>query len=153
MFSSSISTTASLLLGLCSRLLLSTLGQTIASDVDPTTASPAVTNSSLLLNSTDTMEMTMTRPCGAEFKHWCMNGGECVFSHGSEKPLCKCPVPYEDSRCTTIQLRSSQVTEIEKIIGIAIGGIMVVLALLLVLYCCFYKRRLQSKKSSPESNV
>uniref|UniRef100_A0A3B4AM32 EGF-like domain-containing protein n=1 Tax=Periophthalmus magnuspinnatus TaxID=409849 RepID=A0A3B4AM32_9GOBI len=134
--------------------LFYTTGQTDAS-TDPiqTTASPAVTNSSLStpLNSSDPMSMKSHRPCGIENVDFCVNGGQCFYYQNRDEPSCKCQFPYEGYRCLTPSLSRTS-SGPEQLIAIIIGVLMVIFALVIIVYCCFLKRCVKSsplKTSSP----
>ncbi|XP_041854679.1 epigen-like [Melanotaenia boesemani] len=140
-------------------LLLTTAVQSavLSNDVQ-TTAAPPVSNSSL---TTHIVNSSVEEPrvwrlvkmsCGETYKEFCGNGGQCMFPQDSDKPSCICKPPYSGPRCMVFTDLTRTVPNLDKVIGISFGAIMLITLVTIIAYCCAYKRCVKSApliKSAP----
>ncbi|GAA6226464.1 epigen-like [Lates japonicus] len=140
-------------------LLLATVGQSaVLTDNLLTTAAP-LSDSALTtqLNNSSMEEPRVQRThksCGSEHENYCENGGECMYPQDSDKPSCICKSPYSGARCLFYDPSkpTRSLPEIEQLIGIIFGVVMVVLILAIIIYCIAYRRCVKSApliKSAP----
>ncbi|XP_072243039.1 epigen [Leuresthes tenuis] len=143
-------------------LLLTTDGQSaVLSNSPQTSTAPPVSNSSLTTQITGNMEeprvQRIHRSCGSEHSTYCGNGGQCMLPQDSEKPSCICTSSYSGPRCMHFSDRTYTPPELEEVIAISFGVIMVIFLVLIVIYCCAYKRCVKSapliKSASSETSV
>ncbi|XP_040898594.1 epigen [Toxotes jaculatrix] len=142
-------------------LLLTTTGQSaVLTDSVQTTATPPVTNSSLttqLNNSTveEPLVLSLHRSCGSEHDKYCENGGECMYPQDSDKPFCICKSSYSGPRCLFFSEPTHTLPELEQVIGISFGAVMLIFILAIMIYCFTSRRCVKSApliKSAP-SNI
>ncbi|KAI9536969.1 hypothetical protein NQZ68_029097 [Dissostichus eleginoides] len=132
-------------------LLLATAGRCEMLTVTvETTATPATLNSSpttQLPNSS--MEKPRVahsqRPCQSKDENYCANGGECMLPQDSDEPACICKFSYTGKRCFFI-LHIHTLPELEKVIGVSLGAILIIFVLAIIFYCFAHKR---CRKSAP----
>ncbi|XP_073321622.1 epigen [Pagrus major] len=97
------------------------------------------------------------RSCGSEYANWCENGGTCMFPQDSDKPSCICTSSYGGNRCMFFTDHTYSLPEVEQLIAIIFGVAMLISVLIIIIYCCAYKRCKKSAqliKSAPsESSV
>ncbi|CAJ1069239.1 epigen [Xyrichtys novacula] len=125
--------------------------------VPQTTEAPALSNLSLTTQlSNSTMEgprvLRLHRSCGDEHANFCENGGECMFPQDSDKPFCICPSTHSGTRCLFFSDNSRSLPELEQLIGISFGVLMLLIVLGIIFYFCAYKRCIKSApliKSAP----
>ncbi|XP_020499572.3 epigen [Labrus bergylta] len=143
-------------------LLTSAGNSAMLSDILLTTKTPALSNSSLTtLISNDSMEeprvLHSHKPCGSEDENYCENGGKCMFPQDSEKPFCICTSSYSGPRCLFFLDNSRSLADLEGLMGIIFGVLMLIIFLAILFYCFAYKRCIKSApliKSAPsESSV
>ncbi|XP_034548562.1 epigen [Notolabrus celidotus] len=144
-------------------LLLTSAGQSaILTDIPHTTEAPTLSNSSLTTElSNSTMELPQVlrthRSCGAEHENYCENGGECMYPQDSDKPFCICTSSYSGIRCLFFVSNTHTLPELEQLIGISFGVLMLLVVLAIIFYCCAYRKCIKSApliKSAPsESSV
>ncbi|XP_040012041.1 epigen [Xiphias gladius] len=139
-------------------ILLTAAGQSaILADSIPTTAAPLLSNSSLTpqLNDSSAEEprvLHLHRSCGSEHEKYCENGGECMYPQDSDKPFCICTSSYSGPRCLFINEPTRSRPELEQLIGISFGVVMLIFTLAIIIYCFAYKRCIKSApliKSAP----
>ncbi|KAM9391975.1 epigen-like [Pholidichthys leucotaenia] len=145
-------------------LFLMTAGRPAVANDDRSTTETPLSNSSLTTQfSNSSVELPKVlrshRPCGSEHDTYCSNGGMCMFPQDSDKPSCICKAFYSGRRCMIYadDTGSSTSPQLEKLIGIIIGVLMVIVVLAVLFYCFAYKRCIKSApliKSAPsESSV
>ncbi|KAL3062620.1 hypothetical protein OYC64_002428 [Pagothenia borchgrevinki] len=139
-------------------LLLATAGRCEMLTVTvETTATPATLNSSpttQLPNSS--MEKPpvsrLQRPCQSADENYCANGGECMLPQDSDKPACICKDSYTGQRCLFLISPTRTLRELEKVIGVSFGAILIIVVLAIIFYCFAHKRCRKSAqliKSAP----
>ncbi|KAG7489840.1 epigen-like [Solea senegalensis] len=128
-------------------LLLTTTGQSATvTDNLQTTASP-LTSLTTQLNNSDTEEpqvLSIHRSCEDEHEGYCENGGQCMYPQDSEKPSCICTSSYHGPRCLFLIEPTQSRPELEKVIGITFGVLMLILILAIVMYCFAYRKCIKS---------
>ncbi|XP_044053898.1 epigen [Siniperca chuatsi] len=144
-------------------LLLTTAGQSaVLGDNLQTTAAPALSNlplSTQLNNSSmeEPQVLRSHRSCGSEHENYCENGGECMYPQDNDKPFCICTSSYSGPRCLFFSDHTRTLPELEELIGISFGVVMLFFVLAIIIYCFAYKRCIKSAplmKSAPsESSV
>ncbi|XP_010788821.1 epigen [Notothenia coriiceps] len=133
-------------------LLLATAGRCEMLTVTvETTATPVTLNSSpttQLPNSS--MEKPPVshsqRPCQSQDENYCANGGECMLPQDSDKPACICKFSYSGPRCLFLTSPTYTLPELEKVIGVSFGAILIIFVLAIIFYCFARKR---CRKSAP----
>ncbi|XP_008286353.1 epigen [Stegastes partitus] len=139
-------------------LLLTTAGQcAVLTNSLQTTTTPPPSDSPLTTQlSNSTMEeprvLHLHTPCGDGYESFCGNGGTCIFPQDSKKPSCICTSSYSGQRCMFFTEPMRTLPELEQLIGISFGVIMLVVLLGVLLYCCVRKRCMKSApliKSAP----
>ncbi|XP_070690531.1 epigen-like [Pempheris klunzingeri] len=139
-------------------LLLTTAGQSaMLTDDLQTTAAPALSNSSSPTQlSNGSMEeprvLRSHRSCGSELENYCENGGECMYPQDSDKYFCICTSSYSGERCHFFSDPTRTLPEIEQLIGISFGIVMLIFAFAFFIYCFAYNRCRKSAqliKSAP----
>ncbi|XP_070760561.1 epigen-like [Enoplosus armatus] len=144
-------------------LLLTTAAQSaLLTDSLQTTAAPDLSNSSL---TTQLSNSTMEEPrvlrshssCGSEHENYCENGGECMYPQDNDQPFCICTSRYSGLRCHFFIDPSRTLPELEQLIAISFGVLMLFFVLAIIIYCFVYKKCIKSTpliKSAPsESSV
>ncbi|XP_074527001.1 epigen-like [Halichoeres trimaculatus] len=134
-------------------LLLTSAGQSATQ----TTEAPDLSNSSLTTQfSNSTMEgprvLRTHKSCGVEHENYCENGGECMYPQDSDKPFCICTSSYSGTRCHFFSSGVYNPPELEKLIGISFGVMMLIVVLAIIFYCCAYKKCIKPSpliKSAP----
>ncbi|XP_045891913.1 epigen [Micropterus dolomieu] len=133
-------------------LLFTTVGKSaMLTDNLQTTAAPALSNSSLSTQlNNNSMEEPMVlrshRSCGSEHVNYCENGGECMYPQDNDQPFCICKSSYSGHRCLFFSERSHTLPELEQLIGIIFGVVILFFVLAIIIYCFASKR---CKKSVP----
>nr|XP_020449310.1 epigen-like [Monopterus albus] len=139
-------------------LLLTTAGQSTALTHSPqTTETPLLSNVLLttqLNNSSmdSALVMHSHRPCRSEHENYCENGGECMYPQDNDKPFCICTSSYSGPRCLFFNGHTRSLPEIEQLIGISIGVVMLIFLLAIAIYCFAHQRCIKSApliKSAP----
>ncbi|KAM9743517.1 uncharacterized protein ACNS7B_010997 isoform 1-T1 [Menidia menidia] len=128
-----------------------------------TTTAPPASNLSLTTQITTTANMEdplvkrLHTPCATEYSAYCGNGGTCMIPQDSNKPSCICAPSHGGPRCLDFSEVTYSLPEMEEVIAITFGVIMVILILAVVISCCAYKRCVKSapliKSSSSETSV
>uniref|UniRef100_A0A3B4WL32 Epithelial mitogen homolog (mouse) n=1 Tax=Seriola lalandi dorsalis TaxID=1841481 RepID=A0A3B4WL32_SERLL len=128
-------------------LLLTTAGQSaVVTDNLQTTATPLLSNASLTteLNNSKCLQWSLLlrshRSCGSEHENYCENGGECMYPQDSDKPFCICTSSYSGTRCLFFSDHTYSLPELEQLIGISFGVVMLIIILAIMIYC-FAQRR------------
>ncbi|XP_033946965.1 epigen [Pseudochaenichthys georgianus] len=134
-------------------LLLATAGRCEMLTVTvETTATPATLNSSpttQLPNSSmekPPVSHSSQRPCQSQDENYCANGGVCMLPQDSDKPSCICKFSYTGQRCLFVISPSHTLPELEKVIAISFGAILIIFVLAII-FCCFAHKR--CRKSAP----
>ncbi|XP_035514685.1 epigen-like [Morone saxatilis] len=144
-----------------SLLLLTPAGQSaMLTDNLQTTAAPALSNSTLTtqLNNSRMEELLIMhsrRPCGSADENFCVNGGECVYPQDDDKPSCICPPSYIGQRCMFFSEHTRSLPELEQLIAISFGIVMLIAVLAIIIYCIAYKKCIKSApliKSAPSKS-
>ncbi|XP_023261833.1 epigen [Seriola lalandi dorsalis] len=139
-------------------LLLTTAGQSaVVTDNLQTTATPLLSNASLtteLNNSSmdEPLVLRSHRSCGSEHENYCENGGECMYPQDSDKPFCICTSSYSGTRCLFFSDHTYSLPELEQLIGISFGVVMLIIILAIMIYCFAQRRCIKSPpliKSAP----
>ncbi|XP_042278114.1 epigen-like [Thunnus maccoyii] len=133
-------------------LLFATAGQSaLLTDDLQTTTTPALSDSSLTTQlSNSSVEgprvLRTHRSCGSEHENYCENDGKCMYPQDSDKPFCICTSLYSGTRCMFYNQASRKPLELEQLIGITFGVVIVVIILAIII-CCFVNKR--CVKSAP----
>ncbi|XP_042344405.1 epigen [Plectropomus leopardus] len=133
-------------------LLLTSAGQSaILTDNLQTTATSALSTSPLTTQlNNSTMEkprvLRSHRPCRSEHANYCENGGECMYPQDTDEPSCICTSSFSGRRCLFVNAQTRSLPELEKVIGISFGVVMLIIVLVVIIYCFACKR---CKKSAP----
>uniref|UniRef100_A0A3Q1F142 Epithelial mitogen homolog (mouse) n=1 Tax=Acanthochromis polyacanthus TaxID=80966 RepID=A0A3Q1F142_9TELE len=138
-------------------LLLTSAGHS-DSAVLQTTATPPLPSDSPLTTQLSNSSMEGPRvqflhtPCGSDHDNFCSNGGQCVFPQDSVEPSCICTSSYGGPRCMFITEETYVLPEIEELIAIGFGVVMLIFFLAILIYCIALKRCRESApliKSAP----
>uniref|UniRef100_A0A3Q3ICS1 EGF-like domain-containing protein n=1 Tax=Monopterus albus TaxID=43700 RepID=A0A3Q3ICS1_MONAL len=123
-------------------LLLTTAGQSTA-----LTHSPQTTETPLLSNvfMDSALVMHSHRPCRSEHENYCENGGECMYPQDNDKPFCICTSSYSGPRCLFFNGHTRSLPEIEQLIGISIGVVMLIFLLAIAIYCFAHQSNFKLK--------
>uniref|UniRef100_UPI0037E985E8 epigen-like n=1 Tax=Semicossyphus pulcher TaxID=241346 RepID=UPI0037E985E8 len=142
-------------------LLISSAQSALLTDILQTTEAP-LSNSSLTTqpNNSSIEEPRVQRShrsCGSEHANFCENGGECMYPQDNDKPFCICTSSYSGTRCLFFVDISRSSPELEQLIGITFGVLMLIVVLAMLFYCFAYKRCVKSaplkKPAASESSV
>ncbi|XP_041644388.1 epigen [Cheilinus undulatus] len=144
-------------------LLLTSAGQSaVLSDILQTTETPSLPDMTVTTEiNNSSVEgprvLRSHRSCGSEHENYCENGGQCMYPQDSDKPFCICTSSYSGTRCLFFADNTRTKPELEQLIGIIFGVVMLIIALAILFYCFAYKRCVKSApliKSAPsESSV
>ncbi|XP_068560102.1 epigen-like [Cebidichthys violaceus] len=133
-------------------LLTPTVQPAMLTDSLPTTAPPALWNSSLstqLLNGSveEPHVLPSHRSCRSEHEAFCENGGECMYPQDSNEPSCICKTSYSGRRCMFMSHPSYTPRELEQLLGTVFGVAVLVIVLAFIIYCLAKKRCIKSAPS------
>ncbi|XP_019954717.2 epigen [Paralichthys olivaceus] len=137
-------------------LLLTTAGQSaILTDDLQTTAASLLSNTTTQLNASVVeypRVLRSFRSCDSKDEKYCGNGGECIYPQDSNEPSCICKSSYSGARCLFFSEIVYTLPELERLIGISFGVVMLLLIMAIMIYCFINRRCMKSApliKSAP----
>uniref|UniRef100_A0ABM5GMV8 Epigen n=1 Tax=Pogona vitticeps TaxID=103695 RepID=A0ABM5GMV8_9SAUR len=92
------------------------------------------------------MDLKSIQSCFEEHNDYCLNG-ICVFHTELKMPNCRCFVGYSGERCEHLMLNSYTQYSSECYVAVGIGGGMLLIGMIAVIYCYIRKRYKETKAS------
>nr|XP_061838114.1 epigen-like [Nerophis lumbriciformis] len=116
-----------------------------------TTADPFLSDSSpnTLLEKgsmVDPVLLGAHRPCESADRHFCLNGGTCLYPQDHTKPFCICPTGSSGNRCHLQSFSRGYHLAVEHLIGVSCGAAFLVFSLSFLVCCVVRRRRTKSKQ-------